>query len=434
MRKFFGVLSALALTAAIMTSGVAPSWAAPAPEAASRAAVPAAPTVSDPFLAKVLAVANSYRAANGAGPVVWNAAISTGSQQWAATVNGRINNGTVDMNKLHRTDYGRSILPKGADMSSEIIGINNNAQQIVDWWMGSPGHRAALLDKQATDIGFGQVKTTKAGWNGMTVVVANLAGYAASRAKQPQPPPVPVANNGDVAAVDPAGNLFIYGSARGGDLWQRKFVSAGWAGTQQLEIVDFNSDGRQDIIAKWKDGLLTVSYGQANGTLKAALRIGTGWGAYDIIATKWRSADKFPGLVAKQRVTGELFYYPSPNGTGFSARTKIGTGWGPLTILGVDFDGDGRPDIAARNRTGQLLLYRGNGGGGFIYETRRVIGTGWGSMTHLSGISNHLGTNAWGVLARDGAGNLLHYPILKGRWGARSQIGSGGWAPLLLGS
>lgn len=409
---------------------------APVPASGGMTAAPglAATTVSDPYLAQVLALANKLRAANGAGALAWNPTIASGSQQWAVTLNARINNGTVDMNKLHRSDAGLSILPAGADMYSEIIGINHSPQDIVNWWMGSPAHKAALLDKRATDIGMGQVKTTKAGWGGMTVVVANLAGYASHRPVQPPPAPLPVANNGDVAAVDTAGNLFIYDSAKGGDLWQRRFISAGWSGVQQLEVVDFNADGRQDIVAKWNDGRLTLSYGQSNGTLAAVLRIGTGWGSYDIAATKWRSADKFPGIVAKNRTTGELFFYPAVSGGVLSTRTRIGTGWGPLTILAVDFDGDGRSDIAARNAVGQLLLYRGNGAGGFMSETRKVIGTGWNGMTHLSGIVNHLGSNAGGILARDSSGNLLHYPFSNGRFGSWAQIGTGGWNTLLLGS
>ena len=338
------------------------------------------------------------------------------------------------MNRLHRSDAGLSILPAGADMYSEIIGINNSPQDIINWWMGSPAHKAALLDKRATDMGMGQVKTTKAGWGGMTVVVANLAGYASSRPAQPQPAPVPVANNGDVAAVDTAGNLFIYPSAKGADLWQRRFISAGWSGVQQVDIVDFNADGRQDIVAKWKDGRLTLSCGQSNGTLAAALKISTGLAAYDVIATKWRTADKFPGIIAKNRTTGELFYYPSANGSALSARTRIGVGWGERTILPADFDGDGRTDILVRNSLGKLMLYRGNGTGGFISETRKEIGTGWSGMTHLSGIVNHLGGNAAGILARDSSGNLLHYPILKGSFGSPTRIGTGGWGPLLLGS
>lgn len=414
-----------------------PSAPLPAPNKSGRSiATPyAAAAVSDPYLAQVLAGINKVRAANGAGPLIWNATISTGSQQWAATLNARLNkDGGLDMSKVHRSDAGLSILPKGADMYWEIIGINNTPQDIVDWWMGSPAHRTAMLDKRATDIGIGQVKTTKAGWGGMTIVVANLAGYESSRVNQPQPAPVPVANDGDVAAVDPSGNLFIYGSAKGGDLWQRKFVSGGWAGATQLEVADFNSDGRQDIVAKWADGRLTLSYGQANGTLAAAKQIGQGWGNYDILVTKWRTADKYPAIVAKQRFTGDLFIYPSGNGATLSSAIKIGNGWGPLSIVAVEYDGDGRTDIAARNAAGQLLLYRGNGTGGFMSEPRKVIGTGWGSMTHLSGINNHLGTKAWGILARDGAGNLFHYQLLKGGFGAKAQIGTGGWQTLLLGS
>lgn len=401
----------------------------------SRLAAPfAAPAVGNPYLAEVLTLANKVRAAHGAGGLVWNSTIATGSQQWTATLYSRYKNGTLDMNKLHRGDAGLSILPGGADMYSEIIGFNTTPQEIINWWMGSPAHKAALLDKRATDIGMGQVAITQGSWYGLNMVVANLAGYESSRPEQPQPAPVPVATKGDVAAVDSAGNLFVYDSAQGSDLWQRRYISAGWGGVQQLEVVDFNADGRQDIIAKWSDGRLTVSYGQSNGTLAAQLRIGVGWGSFDIVVTNWRSADKFPGIVAKNRVSGELFLYPSVNGDRFLAPVKIGVGWGPLSIVGADFDGDGRADLLARNAAGQLLLYRGNGAGGFLDESRKVIGSGWSGMIHLSGIENHLGNNAGGILARDGSGNLHHYAILKGSFGNRSQIGTGGWQALRLGS
>ncbi|ALE04918.1 hypothetical protein AL755_04460 [Arthrobacter sp. ERGS1:01] len=431
MRKLSGLFVALAMTATLLTGGLAPAQAAPAQAAP---AAPAAPAVSDPFLAKILEQANAYRAANGAGPLVINTAMSTGSQQWAATLNDRVNKGIDIMPNPHRSDYGKSILPKGYDWFSEIIGINNTAQQVVDWWMGSPGHRAALMDKQATDIGIGYVKTTKAGWSGMTIAVANLAGYPESRKNQPQPPAPPVARAGDVAAIDPAGNLFIYASAQGGDLWQRTFVSAGWSGVQQLDLADYNADGITDVLAMWKNGDLTVSYGQANGTLKAAQVIGRGWTGMDIVVSKWRTADKFPSVIAKYRGTGELFLYPNTNGTNFGAKVRIGTGWGSLKISAVDFDGDQRQDIVARNAAGQLLLYRGTGTGGFVSESRRVVGTGWGSFTHIQGITNHLGTNAEGLLARTANGDLRHYPIAKNTFGPAAVIGRGGWGPLILGS
>ncbi len=166
MRKKISLIMTAVLAAALLITG----------SSAATAALP-----QDPFIAKVLQIANQYRAAHGAPPVFFNEAISSGSQAWAREINDRINRNTLNMAQIHRSDAGLSILPRGQDMYSEIIAINNNPQQIVDWWMGSPAHRAALLNPRATDVGLGQVKTTKSGYGSMTVVVANLAGYASSR-------------------------------------------------------------------------------------------------------------------------------------------------------------------------------------------------------------------------------------------------------------
>lgn len=395
-----------------------------------------APAANDAFVAQIRTAVNGYRAANGANPLAASSTIGAGSQQWATTLNRQINTGSLDWNRVHRPDAGASILPKGFDMYSEIIAVNNNAQQVVDWWMGSPSHRAAMLDKRATDMGIGYVKTTKAGWSGMTMVVANLAGYPDSRNPQPQPQPNTgaVANAGDVAAVDANGSLYIYPSTKGSDLWQREYVSSGWSGAQQLVVADYNGDGIQDIVAVWTSGNLTVSYGQSNGTFRPLRSIGHGWAPFDIVVTAWKSSDRLPSILAKNRSTGDLRYYRNLDGARFGAATRIGTGWGNLTIMGADFDGDRRQDLLARNAAGQLLLYRGTGTGSFVGEARRVVGTGWGSMTHLSGISNHVGPGGQGILARTPSGSLVHYPIMRNYWGAKTQIGSRGWESLLLGS
>ena len=418
-----------------------PTPKSPAPSAPHATAAPfsaatplAAPAANDAFVAQVLKAINNYRAANGAGPLVIRSAIGAGSQQWAGTLNSRINADTLEMNKAHRTDAGASILPKGYDMYSEIIAINGTAAQVVDWWMNSPAHRAALLDKRATDLGLGYVKTTKYGWSSMTVVVGNIAGYPESRRKQPQPQPVPVAKAGDIAVVDVDGGLYIYPSAKGGDLWQRKFISNGWSSAQQLVVTDYNGDGLADIIAIWKDGRLTVSNGQANGTLKPALAIGRGWAPFEIVVSPWTTGDKLPSILAKHRMSGDLRLYPNLDGARFGVATQIGNGWGKLTIVGADYDGDGHQDLLARNTAGQLILYRGTGTGGFVSENRRVIGSGWSIMTHISDVSNHLGTGGQGILARTSTGNLLHYPLVRNGWGTSSVIGTGGWSPLLLGS
>jgi hypothetical protein len=51
---------------------------------------------------------------------------------------------------------------------------------------------------------------------------------------------------------------------------------------------------------------------------------------------------------------------------------------------GGDFSGDGKPDVLARTTDGALMLYRGNGAGGWITGAGERIGAGWGPLTHLT--------------------------------------------------
>jgi hypothetical protein len=46
-----------------------------------------------------------------------------------------------------------------------------------------------------------------------------------------------------------------------------------------------------------------------------------------------------------------------------------------------DFDGDGKVDVVARNGSGVLWLYPGDGSGGWL--AARQIGSGWNVMTAI---------------------------------------------------
>jgi FG-GAP-like repeat len=64
----------------------------------------------------------------------------------------------------------------------------------------------------------------------------------------------------------------------------------------------------------------------------------------------------------------------------------IGTGWGTFTAIlsPGDFSGDNRPDLLVRRPDGRLLIYRGNGAGGFVTGMGEPIGAGWGSFGGLT--------------------------------------------------
>jgi hypothetical protein len=282
------------------------------------------------------------------------------------------------------------------------------------------------------------MKTTHKDWYGMSVAVANIAGYPATRAKLPPHPGMVRASfqHGDIAAVDSAGNLYVYDSAKGHDLYKRRYVGSGFKGVAQVEVADWNADGVLDLVVRWKSGKLTAHFGKATGGLQKGATIGSsGWGNYDVTVTAWKQADTYPTLLARNTVTGRLYHYANPAGLKHGSRTDLGTGWKSQPIFAADVDGDAKMDVIAKTTKGQLKLYRSNGAGKFVSESRQIISpSGWNPKNHLSMIHNHLGDGKPGLLARDTRGNLYHFPILVNKLGKRATIGVGGWETLTIGS
>lgn len=231
----------------------------------------------------------------------------------------------------------------------------------------------------------------------------------------------------DLYAVNPAGALLRY-VYRSGGLFDRRLPS-GVAGSDVAEVVtpgDWNGDGRADLIARRSNGDLWLHPGDGSGNFAAAgARIGNGWGSFAQVISggNWLGTG-VPTLIALDRNAGRIWLYPGNGSGGFGsayllasgvgnvdliinagrwsggtvpdlltrvagtgalqlrvgnggallgAPTQIGSGWQGMQIVGAgDVDSDGRPDLAASLGT-TLLLYPGNGTGGFLGT--RTIGT-----------------------------------------------------------
>ena len=132
---------------------------------------------SDWYNARVLALINEKRAAAGSGPVKWNQSIGNVSQEWAEHLGVATMDPNFDWNTIHRADAGGNEIPAGYTWYRENIAFASTPESIVDWWMGSPGHKAAMLDPKATDIGIGYVVPTSGPYAGWHQVVTNLAAY-----------------------------------------------------------------------------------------------------------------------------------------------------------------------------------------------------------------------------------------------------------------
>jgi uncharacterized protein YkwD len=407
---------------------------APAANAATPAAVSIqaaiAPNPStDPYNAQVLSLINQKRAAVGAGPVKWNQQIGNVSQEWSEHLGEATKSPTFDWNNIHRSDAGGSLIPAGATWYREIVGFNGSAQSIVDWWMGSASHKAVMLDPKATDIGIGYVVPTSGPYAGWHMVVSNLAAYPSSTVT---PPPTSVVPTSTVLkTIDPNGKLWSYNAPGNNTLGGRNEVGAGWGNAKQILSVDWNSDGILDIVAKWSSGYVTMYAGIGGDDYKAPVNIGLGgWQNYDITATKLRSTDKYPGLVAKSITNeGNLYYYSNPSGGAIGSRTEIGTGgWTPMSeINAMDWDKDGKMDLIVRNPAGQLMLYRTNGAGVILNEARNMVDYGWDIFESINLVPDFTSKGSVGFMGQTTSGALRYYPIANGKFGAPTMVGLWGW-------
>ncbi|MDQ1057684.1 hypothetical protein QFZ23_001585 [Arthrobacter globiformis] len=130
-------------------------------------------------------------------------------------------------------------------------------------------------------------------------------------------------------------------------------------------------------------------------------------------------------LIARDS-SGVLWSYLG-NGTGsFPTRIRVGAGWSVMTAISAagDLTGDGRADLVARDTSGVLWTYRGNGNGTF--PTRIRVGAGWNIMNAISAAGDLTGDGRADLVARDTSGVLWTYRGNgNGTFPTRIRVGAG---------
>ncbi|WP_306326041.1 FG-GAP repeat domain-containing protein [Streptomyces venezuelae] len=196
---------------------------------------------------------------------------------------------------------------------------------------------------------------------------------------------------------------------------------------------DYDDNGSPDVLARDGIGhLRSFDINQINRTPEILrpdpVDLGTGWSTYDrITATGDIAGTTAPDLVARDR-TGVLWLYQG-NGKGLASRTKVGGGWSiyPTLTAGSDLTGDGRPDLLATDTAGTLWLYKATGDAAAPFAKRVKIGGGWGVFNQLTATGDLGGAAAGDLVARDKAGVLwLYLGKGDGTFAPRTRIG-GGW-------
>lgn len=223
-----------------------------------------------------------------------------------------------------------------------------------------------------------------------------------------------------VLARDTSGTMFWYGSTNGGRLGPRaQFGDAGaWAGADFSHLSSMDQDASSDL-AEIFQGVLYID----------GVKIGSGWGVYNtIVGPGDLSGDGRGDLLARDR-SGVLYLYPgNGSGTALGGRVRVGSGWGGYDrLLGAgDFTGDGRTDLLGRTPAGDLYLYPGTGVAASPFKTRVKIGSGWNAYTKLVAPGDLNADGKADLLGVTSGGDLYRYlNTSPSKFSTRAKLGPG---------
>lgn len=131
------------------------------------------------------------------------------------------------------------------------------------------------------------------------------------------------------------GELFHYPNPDGEGHDPRNLVSSGWLNMKVL-LVDFDKDGRSDIVAKTSNGELRLYRTNGNGELIQENRelLGVGWSGMDSMSIVYNmDGAGTQGLITREVASGILYYYPI-EGSAFGSRRQIHSEFTNLKLSG----------------------------------------------------------------------------------------------------
>ncbi|MFJ8871603.1 FG-GAP repeat domain-containing protein [Streptomyces sp. NPDC102473] len=236
----------------------------------------------------------------------------------------------------------------------------------------------------------------------------------------------------DLYARTAAGGLLVY-KGNASHIVSARADGGTWPTTSTLiPFGDLDGDGCNDTLVRDSTGALsryTPDCGDVVTPTTPSAPVGTGWNGFDGFSYSGDlDGDGRPDLIARQISTGDLYMYAGTEAGKLTRVGRIGTGWKSLTIVGAgDLNKDGVGDLLARTTAGDLYRYDGNGTGGVRAGVK--IGSGWNSMADIVGIGDLTADGTDDIVARTTAGDLYRYDG-NGTGGVRAgvKIGSG-WKP-----
>ncbi|MEV7636657.1 CAP domain-containing protein [Pseudarthrobacter enclensis] len=438
-------------------TGPAPST-PQAPRPSSETLVSPEALVKDSNTAAILTVfnkINEYRASKGLNPVKYNSTVAGMAQEWSDSIASRE---VIEHRASFWTDP-RALSPNNG--AGEVIAIrtDRDAAQLVEWWKGSPGHNAMLIDPRFNVMGAGisYTNSTYQIWG-----VVNFFGYTTlpagtvdspggspggSTGGNPFPPATPtmcdapvkhmpptldlsaasITGPGDLVTVNASGQLLNRASTGGRSYAAAKVIGSGFGGAKEVFVTDWDRDGAYDLVTQWTTGNLTLHRGIATGGFEPAVTLGSGgWQSLTLAVGGWCANNRMPQILALD-TGGNLYLYPNKGTGDLSARTFISGGISAARLAMVDYDADGFQDVLALRTDGAALLYRGWGTTALRSESRPTVATGWQDVTGIRALKNVTALNSTGIALRRASDTVQYWDLSGGSLASPSNI-TGPWA------
>ncbi|RRR96109.1 FG-GAP-like repeat-containing protein [Glycomyces terrestris] len=161
------------------------------------------------------------------------------------------------------------------------------------------------------------------GWNAMSAIVSGQDFNADGRV--------------DVLAREQAtGKLWLYPGTGAGTLGSRVQIGSGWEKLRDIVAAgDLDHDGHADLLAVRKSDNCLYRYDSTGtGALQSGVKVGCGWAGLDALASVGDfDNDGRADFIVRRTSDGKLFLYKG-TGTGvFTAAVAVGSGWNAIDMI-----------------------------------------------------------------------------------------------------
>jgi hypothetical protein len=399
---------------------------------------------------------NEYRVSKGLNPVKYHPTVAGLAQEWSNSIAAR----EVIEHRANFWTDSRAMNPNNG--AGEVIAIrtDRDAAQLVEWWKGSPGHNAMLLDPRFNVMGAGISYTNSTyqiwgvvnffGYTTLPAGTVNSPGGAGSGGTGPGgafPPPAPsmcdapvrhmpptldlsaaaIKGPADLVTVDSGGQLLARPATGARTFTAAKVIGSGFTGAKEVFTPDWDRDGAFDLVTQWTNGTLTLHRGIAAGGFQSPVTLGNGgWDTLTLAVGGWCANNRLPQILALDGA-GNLYLYPNKGTGDLSERTLVGGIGAARKLSMVDYDADGFQDVLALRADGSVQLYRGWGTTALRAEARPTVATGWGDVTGIRPLKDVTGLNSTGLALRRANDVVQYWDLTSGSLASPSNI-PGPWA------